>query len=229
MEGDGGSFNIRTPRRRLASCRSVSLAPSLPLASDRARWTDRYARALGDPAAPSLVARRAPSAWVVARCLELPAHHVIVDVAGGDGRHARTLAERGRLVVAVDFVEPAVAAARAGRPAVLGVVADAGALPFAPATLDAVLVTYFLERALFPHLAALLRPGGALVAETFTVDHLRLAERGGTPSPRSPDHLLRPGELPALVAPLEVRAYHEGPVRDEAGERVAAGVVAVKR
>ena len=175
------------------------------------------------------MARRAPSAWVVARCLELPAHHLIVDVAGGDGRHARALADHGRLVVAADFVEPAVAAARAGSARVLGLVADASALPFAPATLDAILVTYFLERALFPHLVALLRPGGALVVETFTVEHLRLAERGGTPSPRSPDHLLRPGELRALVAPLEVRAYHEGPVRDGAGERVVAGVVAVKR
>src|SRR5215207_3948755 len=150
------------------------------------------------PAAPSLVARRAPSAWVVARCLELPAHHLIVDVAGGDGRHARALAERGRLVVAADFVEPAVAAARAGSAGVLGLVADAAALPFAPVSLDAILVTYFLERTLFPHLAALLRPGGALVTETSTVDHLRMAERGGTPSPRSPDHLLQPGELPAL-------------------------------
>ena len=174
------------------------------------------------------MARRGPSAWVVARCLELPAHHLIVDVAGGDGRHARALAERGRLVVTADFVEPAVAAARSGSARVLGLVADAAALPFAPGTLDAVLVTYFLERALFPELAALLRPGGALVAETFTVDHLRLAERGGTPSPRSPDHLLLPGELRALVAPLEVRAYHEGPVRDGGGERVVAGVVAVR-
>jgi hypothetical protein len=200
--------------------------------SSRARWTDRYARALVDPEAPSLVGRRPPSAWVLARCLELPAHHLIVDVAGGDGRHARALAEHGRVVVVADFVAAAVAAARAGSAAsgrVLALVADAAALPFAPATLDAILVTNFLERALFPYFAELLRPGGALVAETFTVDHLRLADRGGTPSPRSPDHLLRPGELPTLVAPLEVRAYREGPVREGEGERVVAGIVAVKR
>jgi SAM-dependent methyltransferase len=111
---------------------------------------------------------------------------------------------------------------------VLGIVADASALPFAPGTLDSLLVTNFLDRRLFPHFAALLRPGGALVAETFTVAHLALAEARRLPSPRSPAHLLETGELRSLVAPLQVVAYHEGVVRDEGGERVAAGVVAVR-
>lgn len=207
--------------------------------SSRARWTDRYARARGDATGPSLAQRRAPSAWVVARCLELPPDHLVVDVAGGDGRHAAALAARGRRVLVVDFVEAAVAAAVAAGPAsavgadgpggaVLGMVADAGALPFPPGTLDSLLVTNFLDRRLFPHFAALLRPGGALVAETFTVEHLALAEARRLPSPRSPAHLLETGELRSLVAPLQVVAYHEGVVRDEGGERVAAGVVAVR-
>jgi SAM-dependent methyltransferase len=203
--------------------------------SSRDVWSDRYARALGDPGAPSLVARRAPSAWVLARCLELPAEHLIVDVAGGDGRHALALAERGRRVLVVDFVEGAVAAAGAGQlfaargtGAVLGLVADARALPLAAASLDALLVTNFLDRALFPHFASLLRRGGTLVAETFTVEHLALAEARRIPSPRSPEHLLQRGELRSLVAPLAVVAYREGLVRDAAGERVAAGVVAVR-
>lgn len=231
--GDAGARHQYTDAH--SRSRVIPAARHRPVSS-RDRWSDRYARALGDPATPSLVARRAPSAWVLARCLELPAHQLIVDVAGGDGRHALALAERGRRVLVVDFVEGAVTAAvgagqlfaATGTGAVLGLVADAGAPPLAAGSLDALLVTNFLDRALFPHLASLLRRGGTLVAETFTVEHLALAEARRIPSPRSPEHLLQRGELRSLVAPLAVVAYREGLVRDAAGERVAAGVVAVR-
>ena len=53
-------------------------------------------------------------------------------------------------------------------------------------------------------------------------------ESGWARRPRDPAYTLAPGELPRLVAPLEVVAYREGLVHDDAGERCVASVVAVK-
>lgn len=156
----------------------------------------------------------------------LPADLTIVDLAAGTGRHARPIAESGHVVVAVDFVEVAVRAAVAGHPRIHGVVADAGALPFRAGTLDAIVVVNFLDRALFPQLVTLLRPGGYLLYETYTDVHLTLVQRGRARAPRDPRYTLRPGELRALVAPLAVIDYREGLVHDEAGERHCASVIA---
>jgi SAM-dependent methyltransferase len=193
----------------------------VPLNPDRARWQERYAADLD-------AGRRSPSSWVVERCGALPAGALVADVAAGAGRHAIALAEQGSRVVAVDFVESAVAAARRGHPRVLAAVADAAALPFAPGTFDAVLTVNFLDRALFQTFVALVRPGGWLVVETYTREHLALVASGRARRPRDPAYTLEPGELPRLVAPLTVLAYREGLVRDDAGERCVASVVAVK-
>jgi SAM-dependent methyltransferase len=160
----------------------------------------------------------------------LPAGALVVELAAGTGRHALAIAASGRPVVAVDFVEAAVRlAVRSGETAhtaVHGVVADVEALPFAPGTLDAVVCVNFLDRALVPRFAALLRPGGVMIYETYTVEHLALVAAGRARAPRNPDYTLRPGELRSLVAPLSVLAYREGLVRDEAGERHVASIAA---
>ena len=190
-----------------------------PEQDSRARWEARYATAGED---------KAPSRWVIERCLALPAATLIVDVAAGLGRHARPLAAAGRRVVAVDFVERAVAhAARGG--AVLGVVADAALLPFADGSLDAILSVNYLDRSLFAVFARLLRPGGRLVVETYTRRHAALVAEGRARAPRNPAYMLEPGELPRLVAPLAGVDGREELVRDDAGERWVAGVVAEKR
>jgi len=198
-----------------------------PDPTDRERWQTRYAGVT-----PETAESRAPSAWVLAQCLALvPADAVVVDVAAGLGRHAVALAERGRRVVALDFVEDAVVVAR--RRATWGVsgevwalVADASALPFADGSVDAILTVNFLDRALFPTFARLLRPGGRLVVETYTRRHADLVAEGRARAPRNPAYMLEPGELPRLVAPLRVVAQREALVKDDAGERWVASVVA---
>lgn len=189
---------------------------------DRTHWEQRYA-GHGD------AADRPPSAWVVERCLALPPASMAVDIAAGNGRHAGALARAGRAAVAVDFIESAVAAAVARHPLVSGIVADARELPFRADSLDAIVCVSFLDRTLFPAFCALLRPGGTLVYETFTVDHLALVARGRAHGPRNPAYLLARDELSGLVAPLVVVESREGLVVDAAGERHVARVVAVKR
>jgi len=196
---------------------------------DRGWWTERWANALSEQAAQGGGPGRAPSSWVIERCLALPPDAVIVDVAAGVGRHAVALAERGRRVIALDYVKHAVRAAVRAHPLIHGVVADAGALPFAPGTLDALLTVNFLDRALFPVFAGLLKPGGSLIVETYTLEQRTLVERGRARAPRDPAYMLGRGELAALVAPLEVMDLREGLVDDEAGARHVASIVAIRR
>ena len=75
---------------------------------------------------------------------------------------------------------------------------------------DGVVVTNYLHRPLFPHLAGALAPGGVLLYETFGISN----ERFGKPS--NPNFLLRPGELLEFAAAhdLQVLAYACGEVAE---------------
>lgn len=169
----------------------------------------------------------APSPFVRAQESALRAsarHGPVLDLACGRGRHARLLAGWGLPVVALDRNRAALAAlaapARAGGLPIAPLGADAEArcgLPLRPAAFGAVLVTRFLFRPLAPALAALLRPGGLLVYETFTVHNRDLGQ-----GPRNPSFLLEPGELPGLFPGLEVVASWEGLREEPTREWVAS-------
>ena len=162
-------------------------------------------------------------------CARLRPGALVADIAGGDGRHALPLARRGHRVLLLDFVERAVRLAREANGAVLGVVADSAALPLREQSLDAIVIVHFLERALFPHLPPLLRPGGRLIVETFTTAHLQLVADGRATGPRNAAYMLAPSELPRLAAPLAVDEYAEVEASDGPGVRAVARMVAVKR
>jgi SAM-dependent methyltransferase len=143
----------------------------------------------------------------------------VLDVACGRGRHARYFAARGCTVTAVDRDREALAA-MAGIPGIETVAADLeggapwplrvdapGAAP-APRPFDAVIVTNYLHRALFPVLADSVRAGGVLLYETFMLGN----EAYGRPS--NPAFLPRPGELlEAFGGQLAAVAFEQGLVR----------------
>jgi hypothetical protein len=64
---------------------------------------------------------------------------------------------------------------------------------------DAVLVFNYLDRARMPEVQHLVGPGGLLMMESFLIGQRELGW-----GPTSDDHLLRPGELAGLVAPLRI-------------------------
>ena len=187
-------------------------------AEDRERWEELYSS--------HARANRPPSSWVLRTVTGLPNDLPMVDIAGGMGRHAVPTARLGRRVILVDIAFQAVATARAAEPAIEGVVAEVANLPFPPGRFGVVLVTNFLDRAMFADLVRLVAPGGFLVYETYTTGHLELVNRGVARGPTSTDYLLRPGELPELAAPLTVIEYREGEVNDEAGRRHCARLLA---
>ena len=152
-----------------------------------------------------------PSSWLVASSSLVPPGARTLDVACGRGRHALFLAAAGSMVRALDRdadrVERLNALARRLRLPLDAEVADLenGGADLGDGEWELILVFNYLHRPLFPALVRALRPGGILLYETFTTEQ---GERHGRPS--KPEHLLDPGELPRLVAPLEVVREREG-------------------
>ena len=87
---------------------------------------------------------------------------------------------------------------------------DGSPWPLGGRAFDGIVVTNYLHRPLFPHLAGALATGGVLIYETFGAGN----ERFGKPS--KPNFLLRPGELLAFAAAhgLQVLAYACGEVAE---------------
>lgn len=163
-----------------------------------------------------------PSEWVKVHLDQIPRSGQVLDLACGNGRHARLLAAHGHRVLAVDRD----AAALAGLAAVAGITTrcldlETPEWPLAGQCFAGIVVTNYLWR---PHLAALignLEPGGVLLYETFMLGN----ERFGKPS--NPDFLLHPGELHRLAGQhgLQVLGFAEGEVsqpRPAVTQRLAA-------
>jgi len=126
----------------------------------------------------------------------------------GRGRHALPLARAGLRVFGVDArfdaVRDAVEGARRERLELRAWCADLTQHPLPRSRFDIVLVTRYLQRDIVPAIRDAVVPGGVVVYETFTVQQLALGV-----GPKSPDHLLRPGELREAFANFEITFYEE--------------------
>lgn len=132
----------------------------------------------------------------------------MLDLACGQGRHARYLASLGYQVEALDR-DAAALATLAGISGINTCVADVedGPWPYHMQRFDGIVVTNYLHRPLLPLLINGLNEGGVLIYETFMIGN----ERYGKPS--NPLFLLRPGELLEVVRRrLHVVAFEEGEV-----------------
>ena len=156
---------------------------------------------------------RRPSDWLLRHRALLPPGGRALDVASGDGRHALVVASWGLTVRAVDRDADALARLRAAaarqalRIDTAVVELERGEVLLGEAAYDVVLVFRYLHRPLFPALVRALAPGGVLLYETFTRAHASVR-----PKPSNAAFLLAEGELPGLVAGLEILDAREGQV-----------------
>lgn len=150
----------------------------------------------------------------------------VLDVAGGEGRHALAAARLGANVVLLDRDSAAVESAH-GRARAAGLTLDARVVDLEGpwpdlGVFDAVLVFNYLDRLRLGEVIARVTPSGLLIMETFLE-----AQRAQGWGPTRPEHLLQAGELARLVAPLTVLYGREvlEPV-DTSRWRAVASIVA---
>ena len=197
---------------------------------DQLRWNQRYTES--------------PSSWVepdtflISAYQEFLAHTqpgTALDIAGGAGRNAVWLAERGCQVKLIDVSDIALEMARekfsslergsSSHPP--SVAAHRGELQTEVVDLnsiqdlgieqyDLITVFYFLRRELFPAITRALKPGGTLIYRTYTVDRMKVP--GG---PSDPKYLLQPNELLHAFSGMRVLHYHEMVAGKAAADLVA--------
>jgi SAM-dependent methyltransferase len=155
--------------------------------------------------AASHAALAAPSRWIVRFAPLIPPGARVLDLACGQGRHSRFLAERLCDVVAIDRDVRALEAV-AGTPGVTTIAADleTGAWPLSGQRFDAIIVANYLHRPLLSKLLDALAADGTWLYETFAAGN----EAFGRPS--NPDHLLAAGELLSLHERLTIVAFEQG-------------------
>ena len=147
------------------------------------------------------------SPWVTRWSHLLPAGASVLDIACGSGRHMKWLANLGHQVTGIDRSPEALLEAASYGATVLADIEN-GPWPLMNGRnvqqFQALVVTNYLWRPLFPVMAESVAPGGFLIYETFSQGQ----ETVGKPS--RPDFLLQAGELLARFPEFRVIAFEEG-------------------
>ena len=163
-----------------------------------------------------------PSPWIIQHAGLVEAGGAVLDLACGRGRHTRFFLEHGCRVMAVDLnIEGLADVAEHPALALLEVDLENGPWPLGNAEFDAVVITNYLWRPLFPRIRDAVSPDGVLIYETFAEGN----ERFGKPS--NPDFLLKEGELMDWFSDWDVRGYEHGEV-EEPRPAVVQRICAVK-
>lgn len=144
-----------------------------------------------------------PSDWVRRWAPLIRPGGKVLDLACGSGRHLRWLVQQGFDVTGVDRDA---AALQPLRPLAETVVADLehGPWPLPGRRFDAVVVTNYLWRPLWPQIRAALADGGLWLHETFADGQQTIGR------PSRAEFLLQPGELLRAADGLRVLAYEDG-------------------
>ncbi len=164
----------------------------------QAKWDTIYRNKLEEPTASSVLTQYS---------YLLPTQGTALDLACGQGGNALLLAQLGLNVQAWDA--SAVAIAQLKQQAVLkqlnidAQVRDVILSPPPPNSIDVLVISFFLERALCAQLYSALKPGGVLFYQSYCQQ--KVSEQG----PTNPDYLLKDNELLQLFAPMKVRIYQQ--------------------
>jgi len=136
---------------------------------DKEKWNRKYQ-------STEHSADREPCEWLRENSGLLTGKGKALDIASGEGRNAVYAASLGYDVLGIDISETGLQNARdLAREKKLHIdtqVVDLDSFEFEENAFDLVMCFYFLDRNLFPGIRKTLKPGGLLIYETFTLDHL---------------------------------------------------------
>ncbi len=166
--------------------------------SKKDQWNERYQHADALPQAARVL---------LDNLHLLPTEGRALDLACGRGGNAMQLAEYGLQVDAWDISDVAISdlstMAATRSLAISTQVRDVEANPPDKQTYDVIVVSYFLERSLFPILIDSLKKGGLIFYQTFIQNCV--SERG----PRTPTYRLADQELLQLLPGFKLLVYRE--------------------
>jgi SAM-dependent methyltransferase len=179
---------------------------STPESEEKTRWDLRYSEHPESWTKPDEFLQQSWDEYLAS----IPAGTAL-DLAGGAGRNAAFLLQRGWQVTLIDISKVGISLAKekaremsaterlTAEIADLNAVADLGINHY-----DLITVFFFLRRELFPVLIRALKPGGFLIYKTYTIDRANVA--GG---PGDVKYLLQPNELLHEFSALRILHYHE--------------------
>jgi SAM-dependent methyltransferase len=169
-------------------------------------------------ASPPMHGTKTPSSWVRRWTHLIRPEGSVLDLACGSGRHLRWLAAQEFAVTGVDRDADAVEPLRSVGEIIVADV-EGGPWPLTGRRFDAVVVTNYLWRPLWPQIRDALADGGVWIHETFAAGN----ETVGRPA--RADFLLQRGELLRAAEGLRIVAYEDGFLDNP--ERFVQRIVAV--
>jgi len=181
---------------------------------DKERWDRKYDTT-------QYIFGKTPIAFLQEHLHLLPKGKTL-DIAMGEGRNGVFLAAKGFNVTGIDISETGLkkahTLAKAHGVTIETKVVDLETYQLPAETYDVIICTYYLQQDLFPQIIQALKPGGMVVMETYTLDHLKYRAR----FPRQ--FLLKPNELLQHFEDLTILQYQ---MRDD-GQAAYASILAQK-
>ncbi len=167
--------------------------------ADKEKWEQRYQDKVSVLPEP---------ARVLSENLHLlPTHGDALDLACGRGGNALCLAKQGLDVTAFDIAETALKQLQqevtAQGLSIKTICEDVTESLLNPDSFDVIVVSHFLQRDLFEHLKAAVKPGGLIFYQTF------IADKPDNIGPSNPAYLLNNNELLKLFLDWYVCVYRE--------------------
>lgn len=170
----------------------------------KTQWDQRYAR-------PTFIFGKSAAQFLAENYQYIPYEGSVLDMGMGEGRNAVFLAQKGYKVTGVDLSSVAVKKsyllAQEFGVKIKGVVASLKDYKIPPASFDAIICFYWVDRSMTEKIKTWLKPGGVLIYEAYT---LREKDRLGAKRPDSQvDNYLREQELIKLFSGMRVLKYEE--------------------
>ncbi len=171
----------------------------------KSQWDERYSR-------PAFIFGKSAAKFLAENYQYIPFEGTVLDMGMGEGRNAVFLAQKGYKVTGVDISSVAVKKsyllAQEFGVKIKGIVASLKDYKFPPASFDAIICFYYVDRAHVEKIRNWLKPGGILIYEAFT---LKEKERNAArrADPMGDTIYLKQQELLKLFPGMRILKYEE--------------------
>jgi tellurite methyltransferase len=168
----------------------------------KTQWDEKYSR-------PTFIYGKSPAQFLAENYHYIPFEATVLDMGMGEGRNAVFLAQKGYKVTGVDISSVAVKKsyllAQEFGVKIKGVVASLSDYKIPPASFDAIVCFYYVDRSLVEKIKSWLKPGGILIYEAHTIREKGKSKRDRTDE----DIYLKEQELLKLFPGMRVLKYEE--------------------